>query len=231
VAELCNSAGMDSTSEELRAARKFGYESARPDVAAHVPSTATNILELGCSTGALGASIKQRQDVRVVGIEYDAGYAAQAEGRLDRVIVGDAEKVLATEPLPEAPFDCLIAADVLEHLIDPWTVLRRAAGLLSPGATAVVSLPNVLWYEGLWRVVRHRRWPRDPEGVFDQTHLRWFALDDAQDMLRDAGLEPDVVELRHWWQGKALRRRRRLERTRLKPFLAPQYILTAHKPN
>jgi hypothetical protein len=87
----------------------------------------------------------------------------------------------------------------------------------------------VLWYEGLWRVVRHRRWPRNPEGVFDQTHLRWFALDDAQDMLRDAGLEPDVVELRHWWRGKALRRRQRLERTRLRPFLAPQYILTAHK--
>jgi hypothetical protein len=112
----------------------------------------------------------------------------------------------------------------------PGPFSGAAAELLSPGATVVIILPNVLWYEGLWRVVRHRRRPLDPEGVFDQTHLRWFALDDAQDMLRDAGPKPDAVELRHWWEGKALRRRQRLERTPPRPFLAPQYILTARKP-
>jgi trans-aconitate methyltransferase len=220
---------MNRTSEALREARQHGYETPRDDVAAHVPDTATNILELGCSTGALGASIKQRQSARVVGVEYDAGYAAEAEGRLDRVIVGDAEQILASDPMPEAPFDCLIAADVLEHLVDPWSTLRRASELMSPGATAVISVPNVLWFEGLQRVVRQRRWPRDPEGVFDQTHLRWFALRDAQDMLADAGLEPAVVEPRYWVEGRPLRRRRRLERTPLMPFLAPQYILTGRK--
>lgn len=222
-------AGMGRTSDDLRAAREHGYETARPDVAAHVPRSATNILELGCSTGALGAAIKQRQPTSVVGIEYDPTYAGEAAGRLDRVIVGDAEKALA-EPFPEAPFDCLIAADLLEHLVDPWTALSRAADLLAPGATAVISLPNVLWYEGLLRILRRRRWPRDPEGVFDQTHLRWFALDDGMDMLRGAGLEPDVVEPRYWVDGKPLARRRRLERTPLMPFLAPQYVLTARKP-
>ena len=50
------------------------------------------------------------------------------------------------------------------------------------------------------------------------------------DMLRGAGLEPDVVEPRYWVEGKPLARRRRLARTPLMPFLAPQYVLTARKP-
>jgi 2-polyprenyl-3-methyl-5-hydroxy-6-metoxy-1,4-benzoquinol methylase len=41
------------------------------------------------------------------------------------------------------PFDALIGADILEHLIDPRSTLPAYAALLEPGATVVVNLPNV----------------------------------------------------------------------------------------
>jgi trans-aconitate methyltransferase len=209
--------------------RTAGYETDRPDVQAHVPPEASSILELGCSAGALGAALKQRaapRAVTIVGVELDPGYAARAEERLDRVVVADAETFLSGGAPPEAPFDCLIAADVLEHLVDPWTALRRAVELVRPGGKVVVSVPNVLFFGALLRLVRERRWPREEEGTFDATHLRWFSRTDAEDLLRQAGLHTVEAEPRYWVEGAQLTRRQRLARTPLGPFLPVQHIVT-----
>lgn len=205
--------------------RTAGYETDRPDVQAHVPAGARSVLELGCAAGALGAALKARGGVTVVGVELDPAYAAVAAGRLDRVVVADAESFLAGDAPPEAPFDVLVCADVLEHLADPWAALERAVALLRPGGTAIVSLPNVLFWAALLRLVRERRWPREDEGIFDRTHLRWFSGDDAVALLRGAGLRGVRVEPRYWVEGAALRRRRALARTPLAPYLAPQHLL------
>ena len=208
---------------------QFGYESARPDVQALVPASARTILDLGCSAGALGAALKARQGATVVGVELGEDYAREAEGRLDRVIAGDVEAFASGPAPPEAPFDCVIAADVLEHLRDPWAALRGAAAMLAPGAAAIVSLPNVLFGPGLLRVVRTRRWPREAEGLFDRTHLRWFGEADAIELLEQAGLRDVAVHPNYWVEGAALRRREWLARTPLRPYLAPQLVLTAVK--
>ena len=90
---------------------------------------------------------------------------------------------------PHGTYDTLIAADVLEHLKDPWTALRRYAQLLEPHGTAVVSLPNVGHWSTYANLARGT-WPRRPEGIFDATHLRWFTLRDARELLLQAGLRP-----------------------------------------
>ena len=105
---------------EQRAARAAAYERARPEILAHVPTTATRVLDLGCATGATGAALKQRQAAHVTGIELEPEYAEEARSRLDAVITGDVAQ--AHETL--GTFDALIAADILEHLSDPWTTLR-----------------------------------------------------------------------------------------------------------
>ena len=206
--------------------RVAGYETARPDVQAHVPGDAVSILDLGCSNGALGADLKRARQRTVIGVELDPAYAEVAAARLDRVVVGDVEGFLAAEPPPEAPFDCLIAADVLEHLVDPWTALRRAAALVRPGGTVIVSVPNVLHYGLLVRLVREKRWPRESEGPFDATHLRWFSRSDAEELLSQAGLRDLRTEPRYWVEGRARRLREHLARTPLGPFLPVQHIVT-----
>jgi SAM-dependent methyltransferase len=150
------------------------------------------VLDLGCATGTTGAALKARQPAHVVGIEIEPAYAEEARPRLDEVIVADVETAS-----PEGRFDALIAADVLEHLKDPWAALRRYAQLLEPGGTAVVSLPNVGHWSTYANLARGT-WPRKPEGIFDATHLRWFTLRDARELLRQAGLEPTAVVRRGW---------------------------------
>jgi 2-polyprenyl-3-methyl-5-hydroxy-6-metoxy-1,4-benzoquinol methylase len=215
----------------LRARRAHAYETARPDIQAHVPAGARRILELGCSVGALGAALKQRNAASVLGVEIDADYGRLAAAVLDRVVVGDVEQFLAGPVPPEAPFDTLIAADVLEHLVDPWRALERASAWLTPGATVVVSLPNVMHWVGLLRVIGGGRWPRDDAGVFDRTHLRWFTMRDAVELLEGAGLAVETLEPRYPGTGVRLALSKALGATPLRRLLAVQWIVVAVKPS
>jgi methionine biosynthesis protein MetW len=188
-------------------ARALAYETPRPEIAGRVPVSARRVLDLGCAAGGLAALLKERGPVEVVGVEHDDGYAAAAAARCDRVVHADAE-ALARRPDLEVElgrFDCLVAADVLEHLVDPWAALRAYARLLDPGGTAVVSLPNVAHWSTYAHLARGS-WPRRPQGIHDATHLRWFTLRDARDLLAQAGLEPVAVERRPrlLWRGSRL---------------------------
>jgi 2-polyprenyl-3-methyl-5-hydroxy-6-metoxy-1,4-benzoquinol methylase len=207
---------------EERQARAAAYERARSEILIHVPGTARRVLDLGCATGATGAALKRRQDAHVTGIELEPAYADEARQSLDEVIQGD----VATPPPGLGSFDTLIAADILEHLPDPWTALTAYTGHLEPGATVIVSLPNV----GHWSVyaaLARGRWPRKPEGIFDATHLRWFTRKDALALLTQAGLEPHTVVRRRW----VLSRGSRLDR--LAPdlnLLTFQHVIAANYP-
>jgi methionine biosynthesis protein MetW len=176
-----------------RQARAGAYESVRGEIVDLVPAGARRVLDLGCSTGRLAAALKERGEVEVVGIEREPAYAAEAAARCDRVVTGDVEDV----PHDLGRFDCLVAADVLEHLVDPWSTLEAYVAMLHPGCRAVVSLPNVAHWTTFARLARGS-WPRLPEGVHDATHLRWFTLRDAVALLDQAGLRVEAVERRPW---------------------------------
>jgi 2-polyprenyl-3-methyl-5-hydroxy-6-metoxy-1,4-benzoquinol methylase len=206
---------------EQRAARAAAYERARPEILDHVPRSARRVLDLGCATGTTGAALKARQPAHVTGIEIEPEYAREAAGVLDRVIEAD----VAAPPRLDGAFDTLIAADILEHLPDPWATLRAYTQMLEAGATAVVSLPNVGHWSTYWHLARGT-WPRKPEGIFDATHLRWFTLRDAEALLTQAGLTPHTVVRRRW----LLTRGSRLDRLAppLKLFTF-QYVIAARR--
>ena len=225
---------LDTRRSARRSALAHAYENERPDIQALVPLRSRRILDLGCSSGRLGAALKRRQVATVVGVELDPVYASDAAGRLDRVIRADLEELFGTNaPLPVlGPFDCLIAGDVLEHLRDPWTVLRRAAELLEHGATTVVSLPNVRFWETLWQVGIRGTWPVRDEGIFDRTHLRFFSASDGMELLQQAGL--DVTEVRRQFRARSEVSRLDghiawLGRTPLRPFFAYQHVIAGRK--
>ena len=192
---------------DLRAARAAAYESPRAEVLALVPPRSRRVLDLGCAAGALAKELKARSDVEVVGVERDPVYAAAARERCDLVVEADVE-VLAPRAAAElGRFECLVAADVLEHLVDPWAALSAYAQLLEPGCRAVVSLPNVTHWTTHAALLRGG-WPRRPEGIHDATHLRWFGLRDAVALCEGAGLRVEHVQRRPWllWRGTRLDR-------------------------
>lgn len=183
----------DAAARELL--RAHAYENPRPEVQALVPRGAHRILDLGCSSGALGAALRARQGAEVVGVERDPEYAARARLALDDVVEADLETLFADRERAAAlgTFDCVIAADVLEHLVDPETVLAAAVQRLPPGGRVVVSLPNIRYWQTFWALGVQGTWPREDLGIFDRTHLRFFALRDAWALVEGAGLAVEHV--------------------------------------
>ena len=85
--------------------------------------------------------LRSRGVDHVVGIEPDAERAASAAGAADRIIHSTVE--LAFDELDDAKFDLIVVSDVLEHLVDPWTVTARLATHLEPQGRLLLSVPNV----------------------------------------------------------------------------------------
>jgi SAM-dependent methyltransferase len=105
----------------------------------------------------------------------------------DEVFLGSVERVVPD--LHEA-FDLVICADVLEHLVNPRSVLRDLATVLDGQGVLVASIPNIRHYRALARIVCGRAFSPDLEGVFDATHLRFFTRGNIDEMLHAAGLRP-----------------------------------------
>ncbi|MDI4631695.1 methyltransferase domain-containing protein [Pelomonas sp. V22] len=168
--------------------RLAAYTGAREDIASLVPWQALHILDLGCSDGSLGLGLKQqRPERRVCGIEYSSELAARAASRLDEVHEADLSRTDALEQLSRKDFDCIICADVLEHLQQPERLLEQLHGLLRPGGVLVVSLPNIRHLSALRAIFLQGSFPRRPRGIFDDSHWRWFTVGDGRRLLEQAG--------------------------------------------
>jgi predicted TPR repeat methyltransferase len=176
------------------------YANPRDEVTALIPSGIGRLLDVGCSVGIMGAALRAR-GCEVVGIEYSDVLAAEARGRLDKVIEADVERMAADHVDPGGPFDCVVMADVLEHLRDPWAVVRWASTLVADGGSLVISVPNVRHLQLYWTLSFKRRWPYQAVGIFDRTHLRWFAYNNLDGLLDQTGFE--IAELQRSYRIRA----------------------------
>ncbi|MES2792484.1 MAG: glycosyltransferase [Planctomycetota bacterium] len=167
------------------------YEFDRPDVLELVPQSARRILDVGCGGGRLGATIKQRQQAHVTGIELNSAAVESASQRLDAVISEDIQS--GGMEFPEKSFDCVICADVLEHLRDPLAVLRKIRRWLRDDGVLVTSLPNVRNHCVI-RSLLAGNWTYESAGLLDEDHVRFFTRREMEKLLFRAGFE--VQELR-----------------------------------
>lgn len=169
------------------------YSMSRQDVLKIVPNKPERALELGCGNGLFGESLKNKFGAYVVGVERNPEAARAAATRLDRAICADIDDVsFLAEFGPE--FDLIAANDLLEHLVDPWKIVREIRTKLTDDGYVIASIPNV-------RVVSRRlalkgAWDYQDAGVLDRTHLRFFTKRTMTDMFSQAGFQiVDVVGL------------------------------------
>lgn len=111
------------------------------------------LLELGCSKGFFVAAARAA-GIDAHGLDVSAEAVAKAHERGLAQYCFQAHALAARADLPEplqAPFDVVVAWEVLEHLDEPSELLRSAAAMLSPGGLFVASTPNAgsAWRRGL----------------------------------------------------------------------------------
>ena len=209
------------------------YIGARNDILTLIPDNISRVLDIGCSTGASGEQIKQRNNnVEVVGIEFDKKMAEVAKKKLDKVIVGDIENINLADSFPPDYFDCIIFADILEHLKNPWAILKNTARFLNDSGVVIASIPNVRHYTTIINLVIKGYWPYRDRGIHDKTHLRFFTLRNIQELFQYVNLNIERFERNY----RIIEKPHRLNRFSkyfafypCKEFITFQYLIVAKK--
>lgn len=166
---------------------QYYFANARPELVQLIPASVKQILDAGCGYGMTGELIKKKiPECKVIGIEIDQEVAQIAAQRLDRVIVGDVEHLEVSNRF--GYFDCIIFADVLEHLVNPWSVLKRYGTLLSDKGIIIASIPNVRNLTVINNLV-NGKWSYQERGILDETHLRFFTRFEIEKMFTNCGFE------------------------------------------
>ena len=112
------------------------------------------ILDLGCGGGLLSEPLARR-GAQVLGIDASAGNVAAA--RLHAQTEGVAVEYRLGEPQDalgdEAPFDVVLALEVVEHVRDVGAFMATAARCVAPGGMLVASTIDRTWKSYLFAIL------------------------------------------------------------------------------
>lgn len=139
------------------------------------------ILDLGCWVGFLLAEARER-GWRPSGIEPSDFAAAWARERLDLDVC--TAELDALDPA-DGPYDSVVMADVIEHLLDPGAALERIRPALAPSGVLALALPDA--GSRLARLLGRRWWSVLP------THVQYFTRASLLRLLAERGYEPLAV--------------------------------------
>jgi 2-polyprenyl-3-methyl-5-hydroxy-6-metoxy-1,4-benzoquinol methylase len=161
------------------------YTNVRQEMIDFMPKTAKTVLDVGCGEGAFASYIKNKFEIEAWGIEMTPEPASVAETKLDNVLIGACEDKIAE--LPDGYFDVIYFNDILEHLVDPYAVLKSIKAKLSKNGVIISSIPNVRYFRVLKKLIVNKNWEYEKDGVLDKTHLRFFTTKSIQKMYNDLG--------------------------------------------
>ena len=204
------------------------FTNVRTDIFPILDAPYGRAIEIGCGMGSTLLHLKTSGMVKWVGGVEPFADLGSVQG-LDRIWQDPVEQLLAQKALPET--DLLLCLDVLEHLVDPWTVLRQLVELLPSGGSLVISLPNIRHYKVVLPLLMHGQFKYSDQGILDYTHLRFFTRDSALELVKQAGV--DVVSINGNSRLKPFKNKwllNKLSGNRLSDIYHVQYLIKAVKP-
>jgi len=163
------------------------YDSTREDMLKYIPHDVKRTLEFGCGSGGFSALLKDKFHAKTWAVEISEESAKVASWKLDKVINCDAHEAIGK--LPDSYFDCIIFFDVLEHLVDPYTLLVKIKTKLSSSGVVVASIPNIRYYRSFVKLVIHADWVYKDHGILDKTHLRFFTYKSIMKLFNELDFE------------------------------------------
>jgi len=156
----------------------------------------SRVLDVGCASGDLAKALIEGKGCVAIGVEKHPERAGIAR-RHCKVITADIEE---DEPdLPQGSFDVMIFADVLEHLRNPDSVLRKFKKFLKDEGLLIVAIPNVAFISVRLSLLLGRFNYVDC-GILERGHLRFFTMDTAKSLIESSGYKVLKVHSYIPWQ-------------------------------
>ena len=124
------------------------------------------------------------------GFQVTAVNPGEWENRLYRELTGRRPIVEPIERVElNSKFDLVLMSQILEHIHDPATVLKKVARLMNPKGILAIAVPNVRWV--LVTLLREKE-----RGVFwVPEHLNYFTATGLHSLLRRTGF--NILETRN----------------------------------
>ena len=172
------------------------------------------VLEIGCGNGVLLDYLKKNNKVKESwGVEMN--YQENLPS-LDKFFLGKIEDNI--DNIPNDYFDCIICNDVLEHIFDPYTLLKDLKLKLKKDGVFIASIPNVRHLSVIINLILKGDFRYRDAGIMDFTHVRFFTKKSMRQMFEDAGYKVETQKSISRGLGKD-RLIEKLALCILKPFL------------
>ncbi len=132
----------------------------------------SSVLELGAGHGRVAQALHAR-GVSVVAIDF----AKPATEFAFPYVVHDLDQPFASHVRQTcgAAVDCVVALDVIEHLVRPEASLQEIRAVLVPGGTLLASTGNVAFWL-LRLMLMFGQFNYGKKGILDRTHTRLFTV-------------------------------------------------------
>ena len=148
-------------------------------------------LDLGFGCAAIASALRN-EGVVLDGIDRDPRAGAESGDLFRRVFRNDLNR-LDDIPLDEK-YDILLAADILQFLVDPADFLSRLKRYLVKGGLLAVSLPNMVNLQTRLRIL-FGQFPLHHRGLLEEQALHFYTLDSMRQLLTRAGWKVESTEV------------------------------------
>lgn len=154
----------------------------------------STVLDVGCSSGSFGDSLKKIKKCQVDGVEPDTGDAKKAEAKLDDVFLGTLEEYIGKT---DKKYKYITFIDVIEHLNKPVDTLRALKVFMNEDSSIVFSIPNMA-HISVRLMLLSGKFEYGNTGLLDNTHLHFYTDKEIERVFDEAGYkitEWDIVEV------------------------------------
>lgn len=179
------------TGDQFQAREVYGRTMARrihfilrhaEGLAAQGDPTSIRVLDAGCGDGVILAELCKLPEAEVWGIEYNPLRLERARKTCQGAICKEADLV-RINPREWPVFDLIVSSQVLEHIREDETALRKLVGMLRERGCLIVGVPN----EGCFMArLRNRVFERGIGKTTD--HINFYTEKPFRKKLLKAGL-------------------------------------------
>lgn len=146
-----------------------------------------NLLEIGAAGGNTLIYAKENGYAKnIYGIELcKLENSNQTSNLFSDFIIANIEEVEL--PYKKETFDIILCGDVLEHLVDPYNIVRKLSYYLKDDGVFIASIPNIRKLSILYDIFIKGDFKYTEHGILDKTHLRFFTKKNMIELFENNG--------------------------------------------